>query len=87
MPFYLDQPQNAAKIVGLGCAPRAIRYSASLSAAALAAAVAKAMDPAQPFAASAKRVGAQVRAESAGACDRYADTIASCKKATVQMQQ
>jgi sterol 3beta-glucosyltransferase len=81
-PFYLDQPSNAGKIVALGCAPLAIRYSATVSAAALSAAVAKAMDPAQPFAAAAKRVGERVRAESAGACDRYAAVIESCRRGT-----
>jgi sterol 3beta-glucosyltransferase len=79
-PFYLDQPHNAGKIVSLGCAPAAIRYSATLSAATLSAAIAKAMDPAQPYVAAAKRLGEFVRAESAGACNRYAAVIESCRR-------
>jgi hypothetical protein len=33
------------------------------------------MDPAQPFVAAAKRLGEFVRAESAGAIDKYANVV------------
>lgn len=74
-PFMLDQPHNAKIVVALGAAPASVPYSAKLRAAALAGAIAKAMDPAQPFAAAAARLGAEIRLESAGASDRYAAAV------------
>ena len=74
-PFMLDQPHNAKIAVALGAAPSFVPYSAKLRAAELASAMAKAMDPAQPFAAAAARCGAEIRAESAGARDRYAALV------------
>ena len=82
-PFYLDQPSNAALVVRLGAAPSFVRYSANVSAAALAAAVAKAIDLAQPYVSAARRIGEQVRAESAGALDRYALIIEGCRRPCV----
>jgi len=75
MPFILDQPFNARIITSLGVAPSAVPYTETTSAAALAAAVAKAIDPAGPFVAAARRVGEQVRAEAAGALDKYCNIV------------
>ena len=74
-PFMLDQPHNAKIVVALGAAPSFVPYSVKLRAAELASAMARAMDPAQPFAAAAARCGAEIRAESAGALDRYAALV------------
>ena len=78
-PFMLDQPHNAKIIVGLGAAPCAVPYSATLRSASLASAIGRAMDPTQPFAAAAARIGAEVRAESAGALETYATAVEGAK--------
>ena len=76
VPFLLDQFPNSRVVVGLGVAPRAVAYAGgNISAAAVAQAVARAMDPTQPFAAAAVRCGEHVRAESAGALDRFANSV------------
>ena len=74
MPFIIDQPMNAALLVRLGVAPAAVPLVGATGAS-VAAAVARALDEKQPFAAAARRVGDFVRAESAGALDRYANII------------
>ena len=78
-PFMLDQPHNAKIVVALGAAPAAVPYSVKMGAVVLAGAIAKAMDPAQPFAAAAARLGAEIRAESAGALQQYATAVEAAK--------
>ena len=76
MPYLIDQPFNAAQLVRLGVAPAVVPWTKA-DVPALAAAVARAIDPREPFAAAARRYGDFVRAESAGALDRYANMVES----------
>jgi hypothetical protein len=88
VPFFGDQPANAAVLVQLGVAPVSVPWvgaPAAAVAAAVVAAVRRAIDPAQPFAAAARRLGELVRAESAGALDRYADMVEGACKWTEQL--
>ncbi len=76
MPFLIDQPFNAALLMQLGVAPAIVPWTKA-DAPTLAAAVTRAINPKQPFAAAARRYGDLVRAESAGALDRYANAVES----------
>ena len=78
-PFAVDQPYNAAMLVRIGVAPAAVPWGV-VSGAVLAAEVARAIDPTKPFAAAARRVSAFVRAESAGALDRYANMVEAAQR-------
>ena len=83
VPFLLDQFPNSRTVVGLGVAPRAVAYAGGkLSAAAVAQAVVRAMDPTQPFAAAAARCGEFVRTESAGTLDRFANMVEGARPVT-----
>jgi sterol 3beta-glucosyltransferase len=78
-PFMLDQPHNAQILVSLGVAPAVVPYNSRLSAATLAAAVAKVLRDGD-YRDAAEHWGRVVREESAHSLERYSELIESAPR-------